>query len=236
MCTLTFVASQNKFIITHNRDEKTLRPSAIEPQNYLVNNKVILFPKDSKAGGTWFSVSQKGTVLVLLNGGEEKHLVQSSYRKSRGLIVLDLISSKLVFNEWNLIDLKDIEPFTLMLFENLKLYQLRWSGTEKSKLDLDKNKAYIWSSATLYSNEIRGKRAKWFELFLEKNTVSNESDLINFHRNTEPENNENGLIINRNNELQTISITQAIIEENKIITKYFDLILKTDFVTTLLTI
>ena len=112
MCTVTFVASQNKFIITHNRDEKTLRPSAVEPKNYLVNNKVILFPKDPKAGGTWFSVSQNGTVLVLLNGGEEKHEIQSSYRKSRGLIVLDLISSKSVVSNWNFIDLQSIEPFT----------------------------------------------------------------------------------------------------------------------------
>ena len=235
MCTLTFVAYQNKFIITHNRDEKTVRPSAIEPQNYLVNNKVILFPKDAKAGGTWFSVSQNGTVLVLLNGADEKHDVKLAYRKSRGLIVLDLISAKSVASEWDLIDLTDIEPFTLMLFEQAQLFQLRWNGLVKSKLALDKNKAHIWSSATLYSSEIRDKRAAWFNVFLENNATSSEHDLLCFHKNTEPENSENGLIINRNNLLKTVSITQAIIDKNKVTTKYFDLISNANFSSTLLT-
>ena len=53
----------------------------------------IIFPKDPKAGGTWYAIDEFGTILVLLNGADEKHKVQLPYRKSRGLIVLDIISS-----------------------------------------------------------------------------------------------------------------------------------------------
>ena len=132
MCTVSFVNANGKIIITSNRDEKTLRPNAIEPKNYLINNKKIIFPKDKKAGGTWFAIDEHSTIIVLLNGAEEKHLLKESYRKSRGLIVLDLISSKSAIQAWKFIDLENIEPFTIVLFENQKLYQLRWDETQKS--------------------------------------------------------------------------------------------------------
>jgi hypothetical protein len=37
--------------------------------------------KDPKAGGTWYVVDEKGTVLVLLNGANEKHVAGLNYRK-----------------------------------------------------------------------------------------------------------------------------------------------------------
>ena len=236
MCTVTFVASQNQFIITHNRDEKTLRPSAVAPQIYSVNSQPILFPKDLQAGGTWFSVAKNGAVLVLLNGAEEKHKVVSVYRKSRGLIVLDLISSTSVVHEWESLNLQDIEPFTLVFFDNESLFQLQWNGIEKTKIHLDKNQPHIWSSATLYSKKIRQERAAWFKLFLQNKTNVTADNLIDFHKNTETSNTENGLIINRNNELKTLSITQTIIENNKTKTRYFDLIAEKEYESTFLII
>jgi hypothetical protein len=44
----------------------------------------VIYPKDPKAGGTWYVVDENGTVLVLLNGAEEKHTIKLSYRKKPG--------------------------------------------------------------------------------------------------------------------------------------------------------
>lgn len=236
MCTVSFVQANGKIIITSNRDEKTLRPNAIEPQSYSINNKKIIFPKDNKAGGTWFAINEDGTVLVLLNGAEEKHQLQESYRKSRGLIVLDLISSATVLAEWDAIDLNNIEPFTLVLFENGKLYQLRWNEINKSKIELDIEKNHIWSSSTLYSATVRAERAHWFYTFLDAKPEVNEQELFNFHRYTETENTQHGLVINRNDLLKTLSITQAVIEKNKVAIHYNDLIAERDFSNTFISI
>lgn len=222
MCTVSFVFSNGKAILTHNRDEKVARPSAIEPQKYNVNNKNIYFPKDQKAGGTWYAVAENGTVLVLLNGADEKHQLKPSYRKSRGLIVLDLISSDSPIEEWNTIDLFGIEPFTIVLFQDKKLYQLRWNEIEKSTLNLDVNQSHIWSSSTLYPKEIREHRAELFQNFIVSNEASSEK-LFQFHRYAKNDDSENGLIINRNNEMKTLSITQTIIQENKVVLSYHDL-------------
>ena len=229
MCTVSFVSSNGKTIITSNRDEKVLRPSAIEPKNYQINTKNVFFPKDPKAGGTWFAVDENSNVLVLLNGAEEKHILKEKYNRSRGLIVLELIGETSPLEMWQTIDLENVEPFTLVLFEDQKLYQLRWNEIEKTTVALDVTKNHIWSSSTLYSAAIREKRANWFNTFLDTKPEVNEAELFNFHRYTEEENTEHGLVINRNDALKTLSITQAVVEKNKVQMTHYDLMKNDSF-------
>ena len=236
MCTVSFVNSNDTIIITSNRDEKIIRPSAVPPGDYTINGKNVIFPKDPKAGGTWFVVDANGTVLVLLNGADEKHKVELPYRKSRGLIVLDIISSFSPKDFWTEINLENIEPFTLVLFQNKELFQLRWNGIAKESTPLDLNKKYVWSSSTLYSREIREKRSNWFYTFLDLNEKISETEMLHFHRYTEENNQENGLIINRNDEMKTLSITQSVIEKNKVAILHCDLIAKKDYKTSFITI
>jgi hypothetical protein len=226
MCTVSFVCTNDKVIITSNRDEQVIRPSAIAPKNYTLNGKNIIYPKDPKAGGTWYVVDEKGTVLVLLNGADEKHQLQLPYRKSRGLIVLEMISNTSPILHWKEIDLEKIEPFTLVLYQDKQLFQLRWNGLEKVTLSLEVNKNYVWSSSTLYSKAIREQRASWFYNFTNLNPEVTDKKMLYFHQHTENENNDHGLVINRNNEMKTLSITQTVIDKNKVIIKHLDLILE----------
>jgi uncharacterized protein with NRDE domain len=236
MCTVSFVCSNDKIIITSNRDEKVIRPSATPPKSYTINGKQVLFPKDPKAGGTWFAVDTDGTVLVLLNGADEKHKVQLPYRKSRGLIVLDIISSGSPKLFWDELDLDNIEPFTLVLFQEGQLFQLRWNGNQKTTVSLDTHKNHIWSSSTLYPKEIRAKRSDWFYTFLDVNPEISETEMLHFHRYTEEKNQENGLVINRNEEMKTLSITQSVIESRKVTILHCDLMTEQDFTTSFITI
>lgn len=236
MCTVTFVNSKGKIILTSNRDEKVMRPSATPPKNYTRKGRHVIFPKDSKAGGTWYVVDDKGTVLVLLNGASVKHEVKLPYRKSRGLIVLDIIEQESPKDFWSVINLENIEPFTLVLYEKNKLFQLRWDGFQKETIELNANENHIWSSVTLYSEEIREKRANWFVSFLAGKDEISASEMLNFHRYTEKDNKENGLVINRDNELKTLSITQTVIEKNKVTLGYYDLIVNLDYLTSFITI
>lgn len=236
MCTVSFVPTNDTVIITSNRDEKILRPSAIPPKTYTVNGKTLIFPKDPKAGGTWFVASADGTILVLLNGASEKHEVQLPYEKSRGLIVLELISSDSPKNFWEQINLDNIEPFTLVLFQNQELFQLRWNGNKKETVSLDVNKNHIWSSATLYPSKVREQRASWFHTFMDRNSEISPLKMYDFHRYTEEGNDENGLVINRNDEMKTLSITQVVIEKNKVNLLHYDLIARHDFSTSLFTV
>jgi uncharacterized protein with NRDE domain len=229
MCTVSFVQIKEKTIITSNRDEKVLRKPAVVPMNYLINNKNVVFPKDQKAGGTWYAVNEDGTVLVLLNGASEKHQLKTSYKKSRGLVVLDIIASNSPISEWKTIDLSGIEPFTLVLFQEEKLYQLRWNEINKETILLDASQNHIWSSSTLYSAELRLKRAQWFTTFLDTKPEITSKELFHFHKYTQEENQDHGLVINRSDVLKTVSITQTVIEKNKVEILYNDLITEKEF-------
>ena len=223
MCTVSFIAIEKGAIITSNRDEHILR-AALPPQKYNYNSKSVIFPKDPAAGGTWFATDGIEKVIVLLNGAAEKHAHKPPYRKSRGLIVLDLISADKSIEEWESIELNEIEPFTIVLFSENKLYQLQWIGQNKSTLKLDASKNHIWSSSTLYVPEIRAQRAKWFAEFIEKETVLSSQKMFDFHRYTENSDSKNGLVISRDHVLKTLSITQTFINAIGVRMEYYDLI------------
>lgn len=236
MCTVSFVNNNGIVIITSNRDEKVARPSAVEPRNYGHHGKMILYPKDPKAGGTWFAIDENGSVLVLLNGGITKHIPVLPYRKSRGLIALDILSNGSPKSFWKQIDLDNIEPFTLVLYQEKKLYQLIWDGFEKSATKLDESQNYIWSSVTLYPDKIRKKRSDWFFNFLKEADQISASEMLDFHTNTHSDDSQNGLIINREDILKTLSVTQTVIEQNRCVMKYYDLVKTEDFSTSFIRI
>lgn len=214
MCTVSVVPVNGQWIITSNRDETVLR-SALAPESYTLNDKTIWYPRDPKAGGTWFAVSASLATVVLLNGAEHKHQAGSAYRRSRGLIVLDLLSGvQSVLAEWDALDLDQIEPFTLVVFEQTQLHQLRWDGVHKSRMDLDANRAHIWSSATLYSPENRAAReASFFDYLAQKPEVI-PADLLDFHQLNLFDRNKTGLLNKPSGALQTISITQLVVHTN----------------------
>ena len=149
MCTVSFYAKHNEVIITSNRDEHIDRPLAFTPQKYIYNNTPLFFPKDPKAGGSWFVVRNDLSVYVLLNGAEENHISKPPYIKSRGIIMLDIASANNLRDYWDSIDLQ-IEPFTIIMFDKRKLFQLRWNGIRKD-FKVDEGKPNIWSSSTLYA-------------------------------------------------------------------------------------
>ncbi|MGE6353755.1 NRDE family protein [Flavobacterium sp. NPDC079362] len=236
MCTVSYINTNAVVIMTSNRDEKVIRPAAIAPRNYYLNGKNITYPKDPKAGGTWFAIDEFGNALVLLNGGIVKHNPQFSYRKSRGLIALDIISDPSPKDFWQQINLDNIEPFTLVLYQKLKLYELIWDGSEKRTTQLDESKNHIWSSVTLYSEKVRKERASWFVDFLQDRNEVSALEMLSFHQNTKQEDTENGLVINRENTLKTLSVTQVIIEQNKGTMQYYDLVKAQDFSTSFISI
>ncbi len=229
MCTVSFVYANDSFLLTSNRDEKITRPSAIEPKIYQTESKKIIYPKDAKAGGTWFVVDEFGNAIILLNGGKTKHIPKEKYRLSRGIIVLELMSSNAIVSTWKTIDLNNIEPFTLLVLEGQQPYQLQWSGEEKFTDELEINQTYIWSSSTLYTPDIQQQRADWFVKYMNENKEISAEKMNFFHKNTEPKDDKNGLIINRDNLYKTLSVTQAVISGNSVFVHHSDLIQDKDY-------
>lgn len=207
-------------IITSNRDEKITRPVALPPEIYVADQKKIVFPEDPLSGGSWFSTDEKGNTAVLLNGAKQKHISRGSYRKSRGLILLELIKAASPITHWTTINLENIEPFTVMLFQASGLYLLRWDGHHRETTSLEADRNHILSSSTLYTKALQKQREQWFFDFMARNRPVSPETLLSFHRYTEKEDKKNDLVIDRGNLLKTLSITQCIIKKDSVIMHY----------------
>jgi hypothetical protein len=225
MCVLTFVPSNEfGYILTNNRDENIGRPRAISPKKYKLASNTVYFPKDAKAGGTWIANNQNYS-LCLLNGAHEKHVPKASYAKSRGFVILEFFDNPNL-NYFNKSNFLGIENFTLIVIVNFekKILQIVWDGAALEVTNLEWNQPQIWSSSTLYNNEIRTKRKALFSAFLEKNSQPNYNEMIDFHRFADVGDKENNLIMERADGTITQSITQIHNTENGIRFSYFDLL------------
>ena len=223
MCTVTFIPVNNKIFLTSNRDEKHWRSAAIAPELYGMQTGKILFPKDADAGGTWFAAHENGNAVVFLNGGLIKHEPKPPYRKSRGVVLLDLIDNEKPYSSFLKIDLKNIEPFTAVIFDDEQLFECRWDGEKKYHCKMDPRQPHIWSSVTLYNEQIIEKRKSWFTEWLTKNQAPSQKDILNFHQFTGDGDSHNDLLMNRDGFVFTVSITSLEMKEHKGLMKYVDI-------------
>ena len=185
MCTVTYLPlGNNNFILTSNRDETPLR-NTIHPQEYLENGVLLKYPKDELAGGTWVGLSDRKRLVCLLNGGFKIHKRKSSYKMSRGIIVKNILSANDGVSYINNFDFTEIEPFTIVLVDwnnQLDTYELVWDGITKHFTKL-KQEPRIWSSSTLYTDEMKEMRKDWFANWLIDNNEFQQESILEFHQN-----------------------------------------------------
>jgi uncharacterized protein with NRDE domain len=223
MCTVSFIPVGNKFYITSNRDEKLTRKTAFPPLIHEYSGVKMLFPKDADAGGSWIAAKENGDAAVILNGAFISHVPDPPYRRSRGLILIDILAYEKPAAAFSKIILEDIEPFTVIVFENKSLFEFRWDGHEKYGKRLSQHQSYIWSSATLYDGMTVKKRELWFNDFLEKNRMPSQQTIINFHRFTGDGDAGNDLLMSRDGLYNTVSITSVELNGTKTKMQYLDL-------------
>ncbi|AXT51018.1 hypothetical protein D1818_09340 [Aquimarina sp. BL5] len=223
MCTVTLIPTQeNGFILTSNRDEAINRKTLV-PEFYQVDKTRMLFPKDAVAGGTWIGLSDKNTMICLLNGGFEIHERSVSYRQSRGVVVKDLLGADNLQKAMLTYDYKGIEPFTIVAANwqsDLEFFELVWDGKQRHFRILGKE-THIWSSSTLYTSEMKKTRQGWFEVFEEENILSADT-LLGFHKNAGIGDKDVDLQIDRGF-LKTRSITQIVKNDEELAMRYEDL-------------
>ena len=222
MCTVTFIPSQHKVHITSNRDEKHRRSSASAPAIAEGETGKLMFPRDGDAGGTWIAVHENGNAIVFLNGGFVAHIPTPPYRKSRGLVLLDLLDHAEPFSAFLSMDLDNIEPFTAIVWSEPRLFECRWDGEQKHVLQKDESEPHIWSSVTLYDPEIIAKRSRWFHDWIRKNRFPSQNDILHFHQFTGDGDSHNDLKMDRG-QVFTVSVTSMSVSKDHAQMRYLDL-------------
>jgi len=223
MCTVTFIPSGNAHYFTSSRDEHFARVPASLPRLYEKDGGRLIYPGDPQGGGTWIAVHESGNTGVLLNGAIKPHPFKPPYRKSRGIVLLDLISKKSPADYFEEMDLNGIEPFTVILFEDQKLYSGKWDGKMKWMESLNPNKPQIWSSVTLYDPAAIRKRENWFHYWISEIPYPGTLDIIHFHQHGGDGDPFNNILMNRSDQLFTNSISSIRLSPDAASFRYIDL-------------
>lgn len=223
MCTVTLLPLQNNgFVLTSNRDEAPGR-KALEPAIYSDGETLLWYPKDPEGKGSWIGMSSKNRVVCLLNGAFERHERELPYRQSRGLVVTNFLKCDSVKEELTNYMLNNIEPFTLVVADwnnAMKWFELVWDGEKRHIRELPLEPS-VWSSATLYNQEMRQERREWFQEFVNNKKQTREA-ISEFHHSAGKHNTNYGVIMDRGF-VRTTSITQIVKEGTTVHLHFEDL-------------
>ena len=225
MCTVSYLPlNSSDFILTSSRDVPFAREKASPPKKYKEDGVELYYPKDGKAGGTWIGVSSKNRLICLLNGGYEYHTSRASYKKSRGLIVKDLLKDEDIRKGLNTIDLLDVEQFTLTIVDwnnELELIEFVWDGKKKHIRKLSQE-PHIWSSSTLYDESVKQLRLDWFANW-QKDYDFTQKNILEFHHYAGVGDPNIDVIMDRKFG-GTVSVTSIKRENNNVIMSYEDVL------------
>lgn len=218
MCTVIYIPVKEGILFLSNRDESPERPMALAPEIYSTDEIKYICPIDPQGGGTWVGANGNGDVIILLNGGYEKHVRKESYVRSRGLIVKELLAKPMPVIQFSLLNLNGIEPFTLIIWSEGNLFQLVWDGANKHRAILSPKEAHIFSSAPLYPIEVREMRRIKFTSWLQTQANPDAASLLEFIlSDQEP---QHGFIMNRNEKVKTLSTTVLQYSSNEVCFQY----------------
>lgn len=159
MCTVTYLPPPGGAFLTSNRDERTRRAPA-EPPITRYAGDALTYPTDAQTGGKWIALKGRQDAAVLLNGGFANHERKPSYWQSRGIAMLEIIRAASPAACFETMQLKEIEPFTPILFTDGELTRCTWDGTGKHRHELDAKQPHIWASATLYGHDAQQMRTR----------------------------------------------------------------------------
>jgi len=225
MCTVTYIPlGESDFILTSSRDVPFARKSAEQPEKHIEDGVKLYYPKDGKAGGTWVGTSSKNRLICLLNGGFDYHTSRQSYKKSRGIIVKDLLKVDDIYKGLAAIDLNGVEQFTLTIVdwnEALVLIEFVWDGKERHFKELAQE-PQIWSSSTLYDESAKQLRRDWFADWQQTKEI-NQENILDFHHHAGIGDAHIDVFMDRKT-VGTVSITSIKKEENRIQIDYEDVL------------
>ena len=204
MCTVLYLSNPNGYIICSIRDENPNRLT-LTPQIYNHEQTNFVCPLDVEKKGSWIATNSHHQSYVLLNGGFQNHIRKTSYKLSRGAIVMGLISAQDPLPFIQALDLSESEPFTIVFVYENRLSEFVWTGTDKQIQSLNPHLNHIWSSSTLYNSEAKLQRQNMFDKWIETKPNFSWESIIDFFKSYP--NQENGFFMKRSPIVQTVSMS-----------------------------
>ncbi|MBC8154958.1 MAG: hypothetical protein H7Z72_18840, partial [Bacteroidetes bacterium] len=105
-----------------------------------------------------------------------------------------------------------------------RLVEVRWTGNRLFVSEKDPKKPHLWSSVTLYTPEVIRQREGWFATWQQQNQSWSVVLIRQFHKMAGDGDSYNSLLMNRQNQYITVSLTSVLQNGERTELLYEDLI------------
>ena len=224
MCTVTFVPSEDEYLVGMNRDELFSRPRALPPKVFVKGAMEMVYPREP-SGGTWIACNNQGNLLALLNwNGSLSHNLGEK-RRTRGLVIRelagepDLPATDSAFRRMNL---HGVFPFRLIgVFRSEKIVnEWRWDGTVKQLLRLPWARKH-WFSSSLSDSLAEKERRRACEAVAGEPAAGSNDWIRRLHRSHVPGPGPFSVCVHRQ-DAATVSYTEVRCSRTQISMDYLD--------------
>ncbi len=185
MCTLTWLRRADGFEIFFNRDEKKLRAPERPPEAFERDGVRFLAPRDGQDLGTWIGVNDRSLAVALLNRYvPDAGPVREAFR-SRGLLVMDLLSAlhrSEVGERLAETELERYRPFSILaadLAGRARLFE--WTGYRLEETEDPDGLMPLASSSFDQALARVHRRQLYADLVAKRGAPPDEQALLDFH-------------------------------------------------------
>lgn len=214
MCTVSWLTGSDGYTLCFNRDERFSRAPAVAPAERLRDGVRFLAPLDGDAGGTWFSVNEFGVSLGLLNRYLVPGYLAPASPRSRGLLVLDLVSASTMPDALVRLTpylLGVTQPFTLIIAEPWQAAVIAtWDGGTLATA-AQTEPGFLRTSSSVTEPEVAEARRALFAAHAPHTAES----LASLHRSHLPERGRRSVCMHRD-DAETQSYSEAIVDRDNV--------------------
>lgn len=216
MCSVSWWIDESGYQLFFNRDEQKARAPALPPQFFLQQGVQVLMPVDPVGKGSWISLNEQGLSLCLLNNYQGHK--PAGELVSRGQLLKHLSSATSISQvelQFDLLDLQQFAPFTLLAFElgSDKVREFQWDG---ENVAIDYAISPHFSSAVALETAVAYRQSIYNEL-----ATKTANDLLMFHSQHHPEHSHLSVCMHRE-DAQTVSFTRIQVAKDNFQMSYVD--------------
>jgi len=221
MCTVTFLARKDGYVLGMNRDEKLTRAAGLPPARSAAGGRTLLYPSEP-TGGTWIGLNNVGATLALINWySVQTRLSENAI--SRGEIVKSALpadSPVAVRHSLAEIPLHQLNPFRLIgaFPETQQLTEWRWDLNRLERREHRWGNG-IWISSGFDEPGAQQTRRKVFREALREKSVGTIPWLRRLHSSHGPECGPYSVCMHRN-DARTVSYTEIVVSEDSTTMSY----------------
>jgi Transport and Golgi organisation 2 len=222
MCTVSFLARKNGYVLAMNRDEKRTRAIGLPPSKKIINGRTLLSPSEP-GGGTWIALNDSGVTFALINWYSIRPQVKSR-RVSRGRVVNTVgtaFTPDFATVALAQLPLKQINPFRLIGFfpATQEIAEWRWD-LEKLVRKKSPWKMQQWISSGFDELTAQRVRSKVFRQALKQKTAGSLDWLRRLHRSHLPQSGPFSTCMHRA-DAATVSCSEITVFKHKATLRYY---------------